>query len=322
MTAMPAYGDLRAWASLVPGFDWLGAAIDRGERLLSDCRHGDLPVWRRALVALPSARFAFDGSGAAPVLGETATDRDELTLLLMLLHPWRKGPFRIGGVDIDAEWRSDLKWQRIAPHIDLSGHRVLDVGSGNGYYGWRMLAAGAERVVGVDPTLVHVMQWLAAKHFSGPAPHHVLPLGIEALPSQPACFDTVFSMGVLYHRKHPVDHLRHLAGLVRPQGQVVLETLIVEGDETRALAPSGRYARMRNVWALPTIPQLGQWLERAGLPEFEVLGTARTLPSEQRSTTWMRFESLDRGLDPENDRLTVEGLPAPVRAALLIRAPG
>ena len=78
----------------------------------------------------------------------TSTSRRATTLHrhLHALQPWRKGPFSLFGVQIDTEWRSDWKWNRVAPHLSpLAGRRVLDVGCGNGYYGWRMCAAGAAR---------------------------------------------------------------------------------------------------------------------------------------------------------------------------------
>jgi len=316
-----AYHDLRRKFRVQDGFSWLPPLLDTCEQLLDSHAHGDLSAWRQALRSLPATTTAFDGSLPAPRLGQTDAGCETLAETLAALHPWRKGPLEIGGVRIDTEWRSDWKWQRIEPHIDLSGHRVLDVGCGNGYFGWRMLGAGAESVLGIDPTLVFVMQWLASRHFAGEQPNWVLPLGIERLPQRAPCFDSVFSMGVLYHRKDPVEHLRQLAGLVRPGGQLVLETLVLDGDGIDGLVPEGRYARMRNVWSIPTLGLLRQWLKVAGLPAGEVLDVTSTSTDEQRSTEWMRFESLAQALDPADCRRTVEGYPAPLRAALRIEVP-
>ena len=245
-----------------------------------------------------------------------------LTLLrkiLMELHPWRKGPLELGGVRIDTEWRSDWKWNRLEPHLDLKGQQVLDIGCGNGYFGLRMLAAGAKLVVGVDPTMVFVMQWLAMQKLCPGLGNFVLPLGIEDLPVSTSSFDAIFSLGVLYHRRRPVEHLEQLKKLTRAGGQIVLETLVLEGGDEKILQPDGRYARMRNVHAIPTLPVLNHWLEQVGLQDVQVLDVTRTSTDEQRSTDWMRFESLPECLDPDNHLLTVEGYPAPVRAALLVR---
>ena len=303
------------------GANWLESVCSLGTERFKNCDHGDFPRWCAALDRLPPARPFAELDRAAPRLGGADASGDDLPALLMALHPWRKGPLEIAGVQIDTEWRSDWKWRRIAPHLDLSGHRVLDIGCGNGYYGWRMLAAGADLVIGIDPTWVFVMQWLACRHFSGDLANFVLPLGIEDLPSEPVEFDSAFSMGVLYHRRDPEHHLQRLHSLLRPGGTLVLETLVLPDDRAdEVLVPEGRYARMRNVWAVPGLDRLGGWLTGAGFIESRVVDAEWTSLDEQRSTAWMTFESLDKALDPDNLRKTIEGHPAPRRAVLIAKA--
>jgi len=249
-------------------------------------------------------------------------DRNRLLAQLQGFHPWRKGPYRFFGIDIDTEWRSDWKWERVVPHIKpLTGRRVLDVGCGNGYHGWRMRGAGAEFVLGIEPFLLSVQQFLVMQRYLADPKHHVIPVGIEEVPQDLACFDSVFSMGVLYHRRSPLDHLYQLKGCLRPGGELILETLIVEGDRDTVFLPQGRYAKMRNVWFLPSIAALTLWLERCGFTEVACVDTNRTSGKEQRSTEWMRFESLPDFLDPEDAEKTVEGHPAPVRAIFTATRP-
>lgn len=287
---------------------------------LNNNSHGDLSGWLNAIDGLPAGDGFSDLDRDAPLLGHAVAEPDDLRSLLMKLHPWRKGPLELGGVEIDTEWRSDWKWNRLKPYLDLNGKKVLDIGSGNGYFGLRMLAAGAGLVVGIDPTLVFVMQWLAMQKLCPGLNNFVLPLGIEDLPPNTDQFDTLFSMGVLYHRRQPVDHLEQLKNLTCPGGQIVLETLVLEGEDDNILNPDGRYARMRNVHAIPTLAVLHDWLDQAGLCGVRVLDVSKTTCDEQRSTNWMTFESLRECLDPENQSRTVEGYPAPVRAAMLINA--
>ena len=297
---------------------WLAAVCQLGEARLQEHTHGDLPRWRAALAGLPPAEQAALLDAPTPRLGKTIGELDTLREQLMAFHPWRKGPLQLGGVTIETEWRSDWKWQRVAPHIDLEGHRVLDIGSGNGYFGLRMLGAGAKYVVGIDPTLVFVMQWLACRHFSGAIPNYVLPLGIEDLPDIPAEMDTVFSMGVLYHRKDPVHHLQRIRSLLKNGGTMVLETLVLpRGREESLLVPEDRYARMRNVWAVPGTKKLVDWATQAGFMNVSVVDVTATTMREQRSTDWMCFESLEQALDPMDRGKTIEGLPAPVRAIVI-----
>ena len=305
------------------------------QEVLEDRPHGDLARWQQAIEGMPvpvSQTLHLDRglvqAGEAP--GAAPQQEQALREALQVLHPWRKGPYLLHGVHIDSEWRSDWKWARLAPHImPLAGRRVLDVGCGNGYYCWRMLGAGAAQVVGIDPTMLFHAQFhavarlLAAADRSGRTGHVLhLPLGIEKVPASLAAFDTTFSMGVLYHRRSPIDHLVELRDTLRPGGELVLETLIVEGDEQTVLMPQGRYAKMRNVWFIPSVRALERWLQRAGFGHVRTVGITPTTSQEQRATEWMRFESLSDFLDPADSSITVEGYPAPSRAVVLANKPG
>jgi len=298
--------------------DWPKLA-ELGWQSLKTTSHGDLPYWLENIAAIDEGDGYHRLNRDAPILGRPTNDPVQLRQHLLKLHPWRKGPLELSGVRIDTEWRSDWKWERLQPHLDLNGQRILDIGCGNGYFGLRMLAAGAQLVLGVDPTMVFVMQWLAMQKLCPGLNNFVLPLGIEDLPIDTDGFDSVFSMGVLYHRRKPVEHLERLKQLARPGGQIVVETLVLEGQGKEILRPAGRYARMRNVHAIPTLAVLHEWLEEAGLPGAKLLDVSRTTTDEQRSTGWMTFESLGECLDPKDPLLTVEGHPAPIRAALLVQ---
>ncbi|MES2604070.1 MAG: tRNA 5-methoxyuridine(34)/uridine 5-oxyacetic acid(34) synthase CmoB, partial [Pseudomonadota bacterium] len=206
----------------------------------------------------------------------------------------------------------------ILPHLTpLQGRRVLDVGCGNGYHCWRMAGAGAELVVGIEPMLISVLQYWALRHFLPAPPVWVLQSTLEQMPETMPGFDTVFSMGVLYHRRSPFEHLDLLKKKLRKGGELVLETLVIDGDAGMTLVPADRYCRMNNVWFLPSCATLQQWLQRAGFRDVRVVDVTPTTTAEQRRTPWMTFDSLEQALDPANPSLTVEGLPAPVRATLI-----
>lgn len=282
---------------------WRAALDELLRTRLSDSYHGDFARWRATLETLQRCDIA---------------ETDTIRQALLALAPWRKGPFDVAGITIDSEWQSDLKWARLKDKIaPLAGRRVLDVGCGNGYYALQMSAAGADLVVGVDPTLLYVMQFLAVTAFRPVDNVFVLPVRGEELPPDDRAFDTCFSMGVLYHQRSPLTHLRELRGMLRPGGQLVLETIFLPGDDASAATPPDRYARMRNVWLLPTVPELVNWLRRSDYSEINIINQSVTETSEQRTTAWMPFESLAEALDPENPALTVEGWPAPRRVMVL-----
>jgi tRNA (mo5U34)-methyltransferase len=267
--------------------------------------HGDWPRWNDVVEALPTAR------------GDSARVRE----LLMGLHPWRKGPLQLDDVTIDTEWRSDWKWDRVSDALaPLEGRNILDVGCGNGYYALRMREAGAKSIIGVDPTLLFAMQFLAINVFRHEPDIFVLPCRLEETPAARHAFDTTFSMGVLYHQRDPLAHLEHLRSTLRPGGQLVLETIYLPGDGLTARTPDGRYARMRNVWHLPTVDQLVAWLADTGFRDINVVDSSVTTTDEQRSTDWMTFESLAEALDPNDSSQTVEGWPAPHRVVVTATA--
>lgn len=305
--------------------DWKSQLQPLLIQALSPKSHGDLPHWQAALAALPPrAPSLIDLNQDGLQIGQhedlSASEHAQLRQLLHAFHPWRKGPFSLFGLPIDAEWRSDWKWRRIAPHLNLRGKAVLDVGCGNGYYGWRMCGAGAALVLGVDPTLRYVAQYAALHRYIGEAGNHVLPLAFEALPKNSAAFDLAFSMGVIYHRRDPLEHLARLRGQLRPGGTLVLEGLVLAGEGLRVLHPEKRYAKMKNVYAIPTVAQLEAWLEEAGFTGISVLDVSPTSTQEQQRTPWMRFESLADFLDAEEPGKTIEGYPAPIRACLRARS--
>jgi tRNA (mo5U34)-methyltransferase len=289
-------------------------------------RWGDIPRWLDALHKLPLLtpdQIVLDGdvvraSSTSQLDGAT---RLQLETALRGLHPWRKGPFDLFGIHINTEWRSDWKWQRIAPHIgSLTGQRVLDVGCGSGYHCWRMRGAGADLVIGIDPSPLFIVQYWALQHFLQDKNVFVVPAACEDLPADMQAFDTVFSMGVLYHRRAPLDHLLELRQLLKPGGQLVLETLVVEGDENTVLVPVNRYARMGNVWFIPSVAAVIRWLEKMRFRDVQVIDVCRTSSEEQRSTDWMTFQSLADFLDPQDNSKTVEGYPAPLRAVITARS--
>ncbi|RLA01989.1 MAG: tRNA 5-methoxyuridine(34)/uridine 5-oxyacetic acid(34) synthase CmoB [Gammaproteobacteria bacterium] len=308
--------DLSPWMTRLP------KDIDE---TLANYRHGELEKWQQLLAGLikvaPSHLELKDEVKVGTEQSLTKEQKAALREQLMVLHPWRKGPFNINGLHINTEWRSDWKWQRIEPHItDLRNRTILDVGCGNVYHLFRMQGAGAKLSIGIDPSQKFLAQFSAIKHFLGQMPVHLLPLGIEAMPSSMPLFDTVFSMGVLYHRRSPIEHIQKLKELLRPGGELVLETLVVDGDKETVFLPDGRYAQMRNVWFLPSVAALSHWMKRCGLKNVRVIDCSRTTTDEQRATDWMHFHSLENYLDPEDPNRTIEGHPGPVRATIIANA--
>ncbi len=286
-------------------------------------RHGDYNRFLTVLRGLPAA------SPSSVLLNQDSIKigkADDLSLKarailldrLKELIPWRKGPYEIFGIKIDTEWRSDFKWNRLKNSISpLRNKLVLDVGSGNGYHCWRIKGAGAKAVIGIDPYLLSVVQFNVIKKYLKNLPVWVLPVGVEEMPANLNLFDTVFSMGLLYHRRSPFEHLFELKSFLKSGGELVLETLVIDGKLNEVLVPEERYAKMRNVWFIPSVLTLESWLKRAGFKNIRLVDVTPTTQQEQRKTEWMPWESLGDFLMPDDPTKTIEGYPAPLRAIFI-----
>ena len=274
--------------------------------------------------AVPSSTDADRDRIRIGVSGDLGKAQQEaLFNTLCRLKPWRKGPFEVFGVPLDSEWNSAIKWDRLAGHLGPQrGKRILDIGASNGYYMFRMAAREPVLIMGIEPHLNYYFQFLALSRYLPFTSLYNLPLKLEELPALTGCFDTVLCMGFLYHRRSPLDTLLQIREKMVPGGQLVLETLILEGEESVALFPEKRYAKMKNVFFIPTVACLGHWLRRTGFGAIRCVDISKTTIDEQRKTEWIDTQSLEDFLDPEDPARTVEGYPAPVRAMVLATATG
>ncbi|MGP1959307.1 MAG: tRNA 5-methoxyuridine(34)/uridine 5-oxyacetic acid(34) synthase CmoB [Arsenophonus sp. NC-TX2-MAG3] len=310
--------------AIEPLRQWLETLLYQIEKWKKTTQHGQFNTWEKIVQSLPNMTPTYlDLKTAVIAKNEfllSLKDKKQITFLLKSLMPWRKGPFSLYNINIDSEWRSNWKWQRILPYLSpLIDKRVLDVGCGNGYYMWRMVGEGAKIVIGIDPAQLFLCQFEAIRKLIGNNQRaHLLPLSIEQL-STLAAFDTVFSMGVLYHRRSPLDHLYQLKNQLVSGGELVLESLVIKGDENQCLIPNKCYAKMRNIYFIPSAKMLKIWLERCGFCNVHIVDQTVTTIQEQRKTVWMQNESLANFLDPYNIHLTVEGYPSPLRVTLIAK---
>lgn len=306
---------------LKQGFEYALEAVQA--RWAKDAKARAYEAALEQLPAVAPARTSLDrdrvGIGAAGVLSEDQTGR--LLEAMETLIPWRKGPFDIFGHALDTEWASNLKWNRLKDHIHpLHDRRVLDIGSSSGYYLWRMAAQQPRLALGIEPYLTYFAQYLFLQHFIRHPQIFSLPLKLEQLPELRAAFDTLFCMGILYHTRDPLDMLARMRRLLASGGELILETLVIEGPEDYTLCPRGRYAKMANVWFIPSVEVLTHWLKRCGFGHIRCIDITATTSEEQRRTQWMPFESLEDFLSPEDPTQTIEGYPAPLRTVLLADA--
>jgi len=238
--------------------------------------------------------------------------KHDITEAAKKMMPWRKGPFQIFDLFIDTEWQSNIKYNLLRKHFNLKDKRVADIGCNNGYYMFRMLEDKPSLLVGFDPSPLYRTQFDFINHFVKSDIVYEM-LGVEHAEFYEEKFDTIFCLGVLYHRSDPVAMLKQLFRSLDKKGEVILDTFFIDGEEEYALCPESSYSKIPNIYFVPTIKALKHWCLRAGFESFELLETSKTDAEEQRKTEWIEGQSLEDFLDPNDNTKTVEGYPAPQR---------
>lgn len=273
------------------------------------------PYWE-AIASLPSFKLAELSLGDTVTVKfeEELSDKEERYIYetAKLMHPWRKGPFKISTTYIDSEWRSNLKYNLLRPHFNLKDKVVGDIGCNNGYYLFKMMEDEPKRLVGFDPSAVTYCQFKFLNHFIGSSITYEL-LGVEHVQYYEHKFDVLFCLGVLYHRSDPIAMLKSLYKGLNKDGELILDTFMIDGEDEVCLTPRDRYSKMGNIYFIPTVNALMNWCYRAGFDEITVLDIVKTDSEEQRKTEWIKTESLSDFLDKEDHNKTVEGYPAPKR---------
>ncbi len=262
---------------------------------------------------IENKNYSYELKDIITIKGEENSDIEKLA---KMLKPWRKGPFKINELFIDSEWRSYIKWNSLKPHLNLENKDILDVGCNNGYYMFRMLEMNPKSITGFDPSALFNLQFEFINSFIKSHIEYKL-LGVEHIPYYEKKFDVIFCMGVLYHRRDPIDMLKELKAGLKKDGIVILDTLIIEGSGEYALTPM-RYAKMKNVYFIPTYKALLNWIERAKFSDVEFIGKRYTTTNEQRKTEWIEGESLESFLNKDQTK-TIEGYEPPLRLYLKIK---
>lgn len=309
------------YLSLLPASVQIDALIKEHNKRLAWVNQEKKGFLRYRSPALQLAEYRathVDCSGDTVIIGDkeevNAEERQIITKQLKAFMPWRKGPFSVFGIDIDAEWRSEKKWQRVSPALpDLTDKIVADIGCNNGYYMFRMTPSKPRLVLGFEPSVQHYYCFKALQAMAGCPGLDIDLLGVEHLPLFDSCFDVVFLMGIIYHRPSPVDTLRDILVSLQPGGTLIVESQAIPGDEPMALFPTDTYAKVPGTYFVPTGTCLCNWMKKAGFTDIELFHRHPMSGAEQRQTDWMTFESFADFIAPDNPDMTVEGYPAPWR---------
>lgn len=311
------------WPNNINNADLLPILTDRDSWLTRE----SVKQYSEALAATPNIKTDhFEIKNGWVEIGKpeeiTPQDKEKILQCLHLLSPWRKGPFRLFGIELDAEWRSDWKWDRLSEKIDdLNDKNVLDIGCNNGYYLFQMLKQNPSFLLGVDPIPRLYFQFQIFRKFLKHPQIYFEYLGVEHLPSFKKLFDVVFCMGILYHRKNPLETLLHIRESMAPNGQVVIESAGIPGDEPIALCPEPTYGKAKNIYFMPTVSCMKNWLLKSGFKNVEIIYSGPLTFEEQRKTEWCQYQTLEDFSASDDPTKTIEGYPNPIRMILIARTP-
>jgi len=275
----------------------------------------NIKPYQEAIQALPeyvNVKVTLSDRVTLQIPNLSKNEAEQIKQTALLMKPWRKGPFEINELFIDSEWQSQIKYNLLEPYFNLKGKVVGDIGCNNGYYLFRMLSHEPKKLIGFDPSAIYYSQFQFINHFVKSDIVYEL-LGVEHVECYEHKFDTLFCLGVLYHRSDPVAMLKSLFRGLNKGGELILDTFMIDGDEEICLTPKDRYSKIPNIYFVPTVPALVNWCHRAGFETVEILETMKTKLNEQRKTEWIDTQSLEDFLDPNDPEKTVEGYPAPKR---------
>ena len=308
------------YLNLLPGADQEGIRREHRKKQawINQPKKGFLR-YREPLQRVRNLRAStVDCSGDSVRIGKksdlTTKEYAQVLQLLRSFIPWRKGPFSVFDIPIDAEWQSQRKWDRLLKGLpELRDKIIADIGCNNGYYMFRMAAHQPRLVLGFEPYVQHYYTFSALNGFAGLDNLFIDLLGIEHLPLFPEVFDVIFCLGILYHRPSPIDSLRDLHAALKPGGCLLIESQAINIEQPMALFPATTYAKVPGTWFVPTPSCLHNWLHRVGFTKIKCFCLHPMSSKEQRQTDWMLFESYEDFIDKQNPEFTIEGYPAPWR---------
>lgn len=253
--------------------------------------------------------------GDAITIGTAAElNRDEQKKLSQHCHrfkPWKKGPWSLFGIDIDAEWRSNLKWQRLKLN-NLHGKKIADLGCHNGYFMFKLTTLNPSLVVGFEPNPRCYFNFHFLQRYAQIANIYFEPFGVAHLDNYPAYFDLVLCLGILYHHTDPIAILRHIHHSLAKGGRVIIDCQGINTASPMLLLPARRYAGATGIWYLPSPAALTHWLQRTNFHHLDFFYQDYLSPDEQRRTAWADIPSLADFIN-HKQHTTIEGYPAPWR---------
>jgi tRNA (mo5U34)-methyltransferase len=199
--------------------------------------------------------------------------RAELAARVEELHPWLQGPFWLGGdLVVGGAWRNHERWMAFGAMVpaDLSGKRVLDIGSNAGYDAFMFRKRGAAEVLACEPfEFINQARFLEDIYRTGVDFQPLLWQDLD--PEVHGRFDFVHCHGVLYHDLHPMALLQRLRAMLAPGGVLFFGSMMLGDPELaeHARFVPGAYYGDPTWWWVPGRLAMRWMLEAADLEVLE-----------------------------------------------------
>lgn len=223
----------------------------------------------------------------------SAEERSRLLAEAEDLQPWLQGPFLLGGdLVVGGTWRNDLRWATLKSEVpaDLSGTKVLDVGSNAGYDPFMFNLRGADSVLGCEPyEFIEQARFLESVYKTGVDLQQIR--WQQLSPVQHGTFELVHCHGVLYHEQSPIELLKRLHEMTAPGGTLLLGTMMLAEPELTEFARfvPGSYYGDETWWWVPGAAAVRGMIESVGFVVEHEFGEAPGPPGEfQTSNGYFR----------------------------------
>jgi SAM-dependent methyltransferase len=188
--------------------------------------------------------------------------------------------------------------------LALKGKRVLDVGCRDGLFSFAAEKMGAAEVVGIDHDLSKPATEFLIPYFKSRV--RMFEKNLYDLKAQElGLFEVILFPGVLYHLRFPFWGLKVLRDMMKPNGELLIETAIWRGDPNNAMLFCPINNDSPYDWTSPTF--------------FNVKGLVDTLKSLGFDTGHVELleDAVPRKLDRSNIKNVTSAVWSP--AARLVR---
>jgi len=183
---------------------------------------------------------------SATLPGMSSLSREEISSLVAATEHWHHVIRFPHGIASPGAYDPTDLLERLALPNDMTGMRVLDVGTRDGFFAFACEQRGAE-VIAIDHAAPQLTGFPTAKRILGAKTDYQQANVYDLTAKSFGFFDTILCLGVVYHLRHPLLCLDRLRDLAKSGATLLVESLVCddrffvareEAKSLRELAPA------------------------------------------------------------------------------------